>query len=62
MRTSHLFKSFTNIIEMKVNRLREFEKENYLQIEKCKYEEYRKTSDYKKLIKIAKDYYDRYSS
>lgn len=62
MRTNYLFKSFTNIIETKVGRLKEFERRNYLDIESQKYDEYRKTSDYKKLIKIAKDYHERYSS
>jgi hypothetical protein len=27
-----------------------------------RYDEYRKTTDYKKLVKISKDYYDRYST
>lgn len=27
-----------------------------------KYEEYQETSDFKKLIKISKDYFERYSS
>jgi hypothetical protein len=60
--TSPLLQSFTQVIEQKVTRLRNFESENFLDIGGEKYEEYRRTSDFRKLIKIAKDYYERYST
>ena len=34
----------------------------YEEVESNKYGEYKQTSDFKKLVKIAKDYYERYSS
>jgi hypothetical protein len=60
--TNPVLQCFTQIIEQKVTRLRNFESHNFLDIGGEKYEEYRRTSDYRKLIKIAKDYYERYST
>ena len=59
-----LFSGFTQIIEHKVTKLKEFDQTNYLkeEVDSNKYSEYKQTSDFKKLVKIAKDYYDRYSS
>ena len=59
-----LFSAFTQIIEHKVTKLKEFDQTNYLkeEVDSQKYGEYKQTSDFKKLVKIAKDYYDRYSS
>ena len=57
---SDVFKLFTGIIKQKIVNLKNFEKKNFLNVEK--YEEYEGTSDFKKLVKISKDYYDRYSS
>lgn len=58
-----LFTCFTHIIEQKVTKLKEFDQSNYLleEVNNGMYEDYKGTSDFKKLIKIAKDYYDRYS-
>jgi serine/threonine protein kinase len=61
-RTDALLRCFTRIIELKVTRLRDFEAANFLDIGAEKYEEYRRTSDFRKLVKIAKDYYERYSA
>ena len=57
---SDVFRLFTGIIKHKIVNLKNFEKKNILNIER--YEEYQTTSDFKKLIKISKDYYERYSS
>jgi hypothetical protein len=51
--------TFTSIIKHKIIQLKGFGEENFLKINK--YEEYILNSDFKKLIKISKDYYDRYS-
>jgi hypothetical protein len=60
--TSCLLQSFTQIIEQKVTKLKEFESVNFLGIDDVKFHEYRQTTDHKKLVKIAKDYYNRYST
>ena len=57
---SDIFQLFTGIIKHKIVNLKKFETCNFLKI--GKYEEYRVTSDFKKLIKISRDYFERYSS
>jgi hypothetical protein len=47
---------------MKITRLKDFELQNFLDIDSHKYDEYRRSSDYKKLVKISKDYFERYST
>jgi hypothetical protein len=60
--TNRLLLCFTQIIEQKVTKLKNFESENFLGIDSGKFEEYKRTTDHKKLVKIAKDYYNRYST
>jgi hypothetical protein len=45
-----------------VTKLKDFENDNFLGIDSGKFEEYKRTTDHKKLVKIAKDYYSRYST
>ena len=55
-----VFSLFTTIIKHKIINLKNFEDMNFLKVDK--YEDYQCTSDFKKLIKISKDYFERYSS
>lgn len=56
----NITRSYVGIIRHKVDRLVSFTTNNYINCT-C-YEEYKNTSDYHKLIKIAKEYRERYSS
>ena len=47
-------------IKHKVDKLISFEHLNFLKIDDVSYREYKETSDFKKIIKISKEYKDRY--
>ena len=57
---SDVFQLFTGIIKHKIINLKNFQNQNFLKI--TRYSDYKMTSDFKKLIKISKDYFERYSS
>ena len=53
-------RKYTIFIKHKVDKLISFEHLNFLNIDDASYREYKETSDFKKIIKISKEYKDRY--
>jgi len=51
---------YTSIIKHKINNFLRFNTDNF--INSTYYEEYKQSNDYAKLMKIAKEYKERYSS
>lgn len=51
-------RSYASIIKYKIEQLNSFDSENYINCQG--YNEYKVSSDYEKLMKIAKEYNDRY--
>ena len=51
---------YTMFIKHKVDKLISFEHLNFLNIDEASYREYKETSDFKKILKISKEYKDRY--
>ncbi len=54
-----IMSDYTSIIKHKIENLVRFNSHNF--INSSYYEEYKECSDYTKLMKIAKEYKDRYS-
>lgn len=57
----NIFISYTRIIKNKLRKIMEFSSNNFLKIHKDTHQQYQETSDFKKLIKISKEYTERYS-
>ena len=55
-----LERKYTMFIKHKVDKLISFEHLNFLNIDEPSYREYKETSDFKKILKISKEYKDRY--
>lgn len=55
-----LMRSYAGIIRHKIEQLNSFESDNYINCEG--YADYKQSSDYEKLMKIAKEYNDRYKT
>ena len=55
-----LERKYTMFIKHKVDKLISFEHLNFLNIDESSYREYKETSDFKKILKISKEYKDRY--
>jgi len=47
-------------IRHKIDKLISFEQVNFLNIDENSYKDYKETSDFKKILKISKEYKDRY--
>ena len=55
-----LERKYTMFIKHKVDKLISFEHLNFLTIDENIYREYKESSDFKKILKISKEYKDRY--
>jgi len=55
---NNLIKNYTGIIRFKIEQLNRFDENNFINCDG--YDDYKLTSDHEKLMKIAKEYNDRY--
>lgn len=53
-------RKYTQFIKHKVGNLTVLGKENFLRVDESAYMEYKECSDYKKIMKIAREYSERY--
>ena len=57
-----LERKYAGFIRHKIDKLISFEHMNFLNVEESVYKEYKETSDFKKILKISKEYKDRYKT
>jgi len=55
---NNLIKNYSGIIRFKIEQLNRFDENNFINCDG--YDDYKLTSDHEKLMKIAKEYNDRY--
>ena len=57
----NIFSSYTKLIKFKLEKIVEFGTNNFLKLGEESHWQYQETSDFRKLLKISKEYTDRYS-
>lgn len=57
----NIFFSYTRLIKYKLNKIINFSSNNFLRMKEDNHIQYQETSDFRKLLKISKEYTERYS-